>query len=117
MADYCTLLDCVDPILRIEQRHIDAGNTFVDAALHNVGINHGSVVLPQPLLTQIAGTYAKIQSATEGVVQEDSTLIKKAELLEKNLKLLVGQISKDALGISTSSDTDSGFGAFELFRG
>ena len=116
MADYCTILDCTDPALSIDQRHVNAGNVFVDSALYSVGIKPDVVILPKPLLTQIAATYAKYQACIEGAIGENSPLIDKAKLLKQSLDLLVGQISKDVLGISTDGSTDSGFGSFEIHR-
>jgi hypothetical protein len=108
VANYCVLADCVDSALSIELRHVEAGNMYVDVALRTIGINPADVVLPQALLTAIGSTYAKREACIDGAIGEQSVLIDKAKQFKQTLDMLIGQLSKDALGIVTAPDDTAG---------
>lgn len=113
MAKYVTKFDISDPSLVITDTHCDEADVFVDGQLWQRGIDPADVSLPNNLLTQIAGKWAKRQAANDGAIGEDSPLWKKAAAFEKDALQLVNSLNKKSLGITTSAT----FGSITLGRG
>lgn len=114
MPDYCVLADVVDPALTIKQRHVDSGNIYVGVVLRERGIDPAEVTLPNTLLTEIAIVYAKREAAISGAIGENSTLIDKARQFEATLRLLIGGLTREALGIAVTDG--AAFGNVTLGR-
>lgn len=114
MPSYALLVDCVDPAVTVKQKHVDSGNVYVDVVLRERGIAPSDVVLPKTLLTEIAVVYAKREACIAGAIGDNSTLIDKARQFEATLKLLIGGVTKESLGIAEPAG--SGFGVVTLGR-
>lgn len=113
MAKYVTPFDLKDPSLVIKDEHCAEADVFVDGELWQRGIDPADVSLPNELLAQIAGKWAKKQAATEGAVGADSPLWKKAATFEKDALQLVNSLNKKSLGIATTGS----YGSVTIGRG
>jgi len=113
MAKYVQAVDLSDLSLDITEAHCEQADVFVDSALWQREIDPADVSLPSELLSEIAGNWAKRQSAIEGAIGEDSPLIAKAREFEKNALRLLGSLNRRSLGIAGGS----AFGVATLGRG
>ncbi len=103
MSKYVNALDLCDPSLTVTDVHTESADVFVDGQLWGHGIDPASVTLPNALLTEIAGLWAKRQAATEGAIGENSPLIDKSRQFERDAMRLVETISAKSLGLNISS--------------
>jgi len=115
MAKYALLADALDPALTVEERHLDKADVFVDALLHERGIDPEAVTLPLALLTELAVAHALRLAAIEGAIGDNSPLIAKAREYEKTAALLAKSLSREALGLAVVSG--AGYGNVVLGRG
>lgn len=107
MAKYAALVDAADPALRVTEQHLLDADVYVDATLARYGIAPADVGLPNPLLTALAAAWAKRLAAIDGVVDEDSPLLKKARLYEGTALALESKITREGLGLAAPAG--SGF--------
>ena len=115
MAKYVNAVDLSDPSLVITETHCEAATVFVDGQLWERGIDPAQVTLPNTLLSEIAGLWAKRQAATEGAIGENSPLIEKARQFERDAVRMVDTISIKSLNITTV--TSPAYGSVTLGRG
>ena len=113
MAKYVTPFDLEDPSLVIKDEHCAEADVFVDGQLWQRGIDPADVTLPNDLLTQIAGKWAKRQAANDGAIGTDSPLWKKAANFEKDALQLVNSLNRKSLGIATTVS----YGSVTIGRG
>jgi len=74
-----------------------------------------TVVLPQPLLTNLAASWALRLAAIEGGMGDSSPLLDKAKHYEATATALAKLVSREALGIAYA--TGASFGVLTLGRG
>jgi len=116
MARYAQLTDTQDPMLtNVAERHLLSADSYVDGVLREKGIAVADVVLPKPLLTDLAANWALRLAAIEGGMGDNSPLIDKAKQYEAIANTLAKLVGRDALGIAAPIGTS--FGVVTLGRG
>lgn len=115
MANYATLLDCAEIELTVTEQHLADADVFVDLSLRERGFDPAAITLPNTALTSIAVAWAKRQAAIQGAIGAESPLKDKANQLEKTALILVGKLTREALGLP--APTGSAFGQISLGRG
>lgn len=116
MPKYAELTDAIDPALsNLEERHLLKADVYVDAKLAEIGINPADLILPKPVLTELAAAWALRMAAIEGAMGDGSPLNDKAKQYERNAELLTKTLSREALGLSPVAG--SGLGYFAVGRG
>ena len=119
MALYLNLITdaakLADPSVTVTETHLIAADIYVDLSLRERGINPSAIVLPNPVLSEIASIWAKRLAAIEGSITENSPLIDKANQFEKSANGLVEKLSRESLGVAVPVGT--AFGQITLGRG
>lgn len=114
MAKYAEITDAVDYALRIEQRHIDDADIYLDAELAKRGFNPAVIesYLPIQVLTRIAALMALRQACIEQAMGEDTQLQQKVEKYQMLIDQLLDSLNQQTLGLSDDDMADSeGFGS------
>jgi hypothetical protein len=116
MAKYAAPQDAYDPALQVKGQHLADADVYVDATLNRRGIDPSEVGLPNPLLTAFAAAWAKRLAAIDGVVDQDSPLLKKASLYEATAKALESTLTRHALGLDNPSGSGGLPGSIKIGR-
>jgi hypothetical protein len=114
MTDYCVLADCIDPALSIKQRHVDDGNSAVDAMLLGMRIAPALVPLPNETLNKIAKFSTLRIACIEQAIGENSGLIGKANGYKALIDELKADVNRVSLGIA--EEVGGGYGSVVLGR-
>lgn len=116
MAKYLDLMQISDPALCVSEQNILDADVYVDMQLAKNGIAQSEIALPNEQLSSIASSWAKRLAAIENAIGENSPLIDKARLYEKNAELLAAMITRQALGIPEPVGA-AAYGSVTLARG
>lgn len=100
MAKYANLDDATDPALTVEERHLRKADVYLDAELFKRGFNPADLLLPIPVLTEIAALMALQLACIEQPLSENAQLKEKCLEYERLSKMLLESVTFDGLGIT-----------------
>lgn len=113
MAKYATPADCSDPMLSPTEEDLAGADVALDAVLHGRGIDPATLVLPQPLLTQLAVYYALRLAAIKADVDGTSAMATRAARYQSLWDQAQRGLTRAALG---AAETGAGYGTVVLGR-
>ncbi|CAK0766084.1 conserved hypothetical protein [Gammaproteobacteria bacterium] len=110
MANYATLADCTDdPLIPVQQIHLDRANLYVETILRNRGINPGEITSSRPILTDLAVYQALRLAAISQITSggNDDQQSRKASEYGKLVKEQTEMVTRAALGLVDLEDPAS----------
>lgn len=119
MARYCSLADCTDPVVRVDESDLDAADRRVLALLRgSLGVEPDDVTSQDglDLLRDLASAEATAAAARRQAVEGDSGMWRKWEAYRSEAREAASRINRESLGIEAAGSGASGYTAIPLGR-
>jgi hypothetical protein len=117
MALYVSLSDCTKAPPGLSEEELEAADIYVNSVLFGLGVDPATVTLPNATLASIAKNYAYYLAANNAIKDQDSGMVTVRDGYMAQVKMLVGSLSRAALGLTPGGGTGGGYGSITIGRG